>query len=324
MLNSLIYERGAKEEFGVGSGRGQTFELVASKNEILKTILITGATGNVGRAVIQYLHLAKGDFKLLAGVREIEKASLMLPSQAEPLPFDFEDQSSVKKAFSQSDILFLLRPPQLADVDKYFKPVITMAQEAHIEHIVFLSVQGAEKNTFIPHHKIEKLIKDSSLPYTFLRPAYFMQNFTTTLREDIVKNRQVFLPAGSAKFTLVDVDDIGRTAAQILKNSTKHSYKAYELTNQEQLTFQQMVTILSEELGKKITFISPNLFRFYWIKRREGVPTTLVFVIIMLHYLPRFQSTPPTTRWIEEITSEAPLTFRAFVRKNMAAFNAFQ
>ncbi|WP_235299381.1 SDR family oxidoreductase [Portibacter marinus] len=145
----------------------------------MSLILITGATGNVGSAVLDHLLSERQDFRILAGVRDVKKDSEILPANVEAVPFDFEDQHSIKAALEKTEILFLLRPPQLADVNKYFDPVISMALEEQIQHIVFLSVQGAEKSKFIPYHKIEKLIINSSLPYTFLRPAYFMQNFTT-------------------------------------------------------------------------------------------------------------------------------------------------
>ncbi|MDP5140566.1 MAG: NmrA family NAD(P)-binding protein, partial [Spirosomaceae bacterium] len=91
--------------------------------------------------------------------------------------------------------------------------------------------QGAEDNSVIPHHKIERLIIDSGISYTFLRPAYFMQNFTTTLRKELVENNRIFLPAGEAKFTLVDVQDVGKVAAETLLSSDKHVNIGYDLTS---------------------------------------------------------------------------------------------
>lgn len=290
----------------------------------MKSILITGATGNVGSVIIKYLRVAKGSFKILAGVRNVEENMFTQQSDVEAIYFDFKDKESVKRALSKSDIVFLLRPPQLANVNLYFKPVITIAKEENIRHIVFLSVQGADKNIFIPHNKIENLIKASSLPYTFLRPAYFMQNFTTTLKEGIVKNKEIFLPAGDAKFTLIDTEDVGRTAAKILTDLNKHVNATYELTNQEQLTFHQMATILSEELGEKISFTDPNIFYFLWRKKKEGTSIIFILVLIMLHYLPRFNSTPSITHSIEKITGEKPITFRNFIGKNITSFAQFR
>jgi uncharacterized protein YbjT (DUF2867 family) len=121
-------------------------------------ILLTGSTGNVGKKVIKYLGSKSGEFQILAGVREVDKGDYFSGLRnVQPIHFDFEDEQSIKSALDQSDILFLLRPPQLADVKKYFYPMINLAKDKNIQHIVFLSVQGADKNSLIPHHKIEKL-----------------------------------------------------------------------------------------------------------------------------------------------------------------------
>ncbi len=143
-----------------------------------------------------------------------------------------------------------------------------------------------------------------------------MQNFTTTLRKDIVENDTIFLPAGNAKFTVVDVEDIGASGAAILANTDAHIQKAYDLTNDEQLSFNQMAHILSESLGRKIQFKSANVFSFYFKKRREKTPSMLILVMIMLHYLPRFKSTPPTSDWVIKITGKKPRSFREFVQAN--------
>ena len=103
-----------------------------------------------------------------------------------------------------------------------------------------------EKSSIIPHHKIEKLIVESKIPYTFMRPAYFMQNFIGNLNNDLIHKNRIFLPSGNAKFTLVDVHDIGNVVAEIILNSKNHINTSYELTNNEKLTFGEMATQLSE------------------------------------------------------------------------------
>lgn len=187
--------------------------------------------------------------------------------------------------------------------------------EEGLKHIVFLSVQGVEKSRIIPHHKIERLIVDSKIPYTFLRPAYFMQNFTTTLKSDLVR-RHLYLPAGAAKFTLVDVRDIGSVSAKILCDPAKFVNKSYELTCYEKLTFSEMAKILSRLLGTNIVYKSPNLISYFLKKRNENVPAMLTFVMIMLHYFPRFQSEPQISDWVEKITNRPPITFSKFIMDN--------
>lgn len=283
----------------------------------MHTILLTGASGNVGLEIIKNFSQKNDNVRLLAGVRDKSVDHQILEQYGvASIYFDFGDRQSIEEAFSSIDTLFLLRPPQLADVKKYFAPMIEIAVGKKVGHIVFLSVQGAQSNPYIPHFKIEKLIEKSGIPYTFLRPAYFMQNFTTTLRKDLVENDRIYLPAGKSKFTLIDVEDLGRVASIILKNPDRHRNQAYDLTNQEQLDFGKMAEILTEVLGKKINFSSPNLISFYLKKRKEKVPRMFILVMIMLHYLPRFSSTSETTNWIEEISGKEPKTFLEFVVSN--------
>lgn len=280
-------------------------------------ILITGATGNVGMAVIKSLNKIPHTLQIIAGIRDFTTDKENLANyKVNFVKFDFMDFATYKPALVDCQILFLLRPPQISDTEKYFKPLIEIVKEVNIRHIIFLSVQGVEKSTIIPHHKIEKLIVDSKIPYTFLRPAYFMQNFMGSLHHDLVANKRIFLPAGNAKFTIVDVRDVGEVAATIIVNSTKYSNKSYELTNDEKLTFKEMATQLSDGLGTKITYESPNLLKFYWTKRNEKMPFMLIMVMIMLHYLPRFQKEPCNTEGVKNIIGREPIVFNQFIKDN--------
>lgn len=277
-------------------------------------LLITGATGNVGKEVISALSLLNHGLAIYAGVRDLSGIEKHRFKDVSPTRFDFTDPSSFKKSLKDCDILFLLRPPQIADVNKYFKPLVEDCRALKVKHIVFLSVQGVEKSKIIPHHKIEQLIVESGIAYTFLRPAYFMQNFITTLRKDIVKSGLIYLPAGKAKFTIIDVRDIGLVVAGVVTNIAMHANKSYELTNNEKYTFSEMANILSVGLGRNIQFKSPNLINFFLRKRKEGTPVTFILVMIMLHYLPRFQKEPKRTKWVNALTDKQPTTFEQFIR----------
>jgi uncharacterized protein YbjT (DUF2867 family) len=283
----------------------------------MKNVLITGATGNVGSEIIKALSKINHNLRVFAGVRNLKvDASKINDKNIQLIKFDFTDITTHQSALKNCDTLFLLRPPQISEVEKYYKPIIDTCKNNGVKHIVFLSVQGVEKSKIIPHHKIEKLIIDSKVSYTFLRPAYFMQNFTTTLHNDLVYKQRIYLPAGNAKFTLVDVRDIGAVFANILTNISEHINKSYELTCNEKLTFSEMAKILSDILGTEIKYISPNLLSFFFTKRQEKTPTMLTLVMIMLHYFPRFQKEPETTKWIEKITDRQPTTFEQFINDN--------
>lgn len=254
----------------------------------MKTILLTGASGNIGQAVLRHFSPANPFPLFLSYRREVEKE----PSQ-NYLFFDFDRLEESRASLEQTDILFLLRPPHISDVQGTFAPLIQICREAAVKHIIFLSVQGADTASFIPHAKIEKLILQSGIPYTFIRPSYFMQNLSTTLRKDIVEKDELFLPAGSAPFLWVDVDDIGKAIAKILQEPDKHHNRIYHITGLELLHFGDVAALLTFVLGRTIRYKSPNLLPFFIRKKREGGPTPFILVMIMLHYLPRSRNRLP-------------------------------
>ena len=283
----------------------------------MEKLFVTGATGNVGIEVIKALQKIQHQLDIFAGVRDLQKDVEKLSEfYIIPEKFDFTDVTTFEPALKDCQILFLLKPPQISDTDKYFIPLIEIAEKCNVRHIIFLSVQGVEKSSIIPHHKIEKLIVESGIPYTFLRPAYFMQNFTTTLHDDLVNKKQIYLPAGKAKFTLIDVQNIGEIAAKIMSEPATHINQSYELTCNEKLTFQEMADKLSLGLGTKITYISPNLVSFTLQKLKENVPFGYILVLIILHYLPRFQREPFFSNAFMKIIGRNPTTFDQFVQDN--------
>lgn len=289
----------------------------------MKRVLITGPTGNVGSEVLAALTGRPHGAEIVAGVRDTEADGKKLARYGVGVcAFDFGRAETYGPALAHCDVLFLLRPPQISAVRKIFGPLIAAAKTAGVRHIIFLSVQGVEKNRVIPHHKIEELIKKSGIAYTFLRPAYFMQNFTTTLLDGIVKERRIFLPAGTAKFTLVDTRDIGAVAAVVIMAPHLHAGSAYELTAQTALTFGEMAQSLSAGLGVQIRYRSPSLVAFFREKRSQGTPPMFIAVMIMLHYLPRFGKAPDVTDWVEKITSKAPIEFAEFIEDYKAVLLA--
>ena len=99
-------------------------------------------------------------------------------------------------------------------------------------------------------------------------------------------------------------------------NSDEHINKTYELTNNEKMTFGEMATQLSKILGDKITYESPSLYNFYWTKRKEKMPFMLIFVMMMLHYLPLFQKEPLVTNCMKDVIGREPKSFIEFIKEN--------
>lgn len=287
-------------------------------------IVVTGATGNVGLATLRALQeRQRPGVEVLAAVREPQRPQVLPPEvTALPLQFDLTDAATYEPVVAQTDALFLLLPPGAPNGVKRCGQLIQAAQKHGVKHIVYLSVQGADKASFIPHHKIEKQLAASNVPYTFLRPSYFMQNFTTVWLPDLLARRELFLPAGQALFNLIDVRDIGSVAAEILLNPLPHAGQAYELTTPQNITFDQIAQIFSAELNQKITYRSPALWSFYSRKKQEGLPTAFIMIMMLLHFLPRFQKPPRLTNRVQEITGRAPRTLAEFIQDHRALFEA--
>lgn len=290
----------------------------------MKRLLITGATGNIGVEVIQFLFAIGAKNQIVAGVRDVEKAKRRFKEfpQLDYAYFDFENSGSFDKALDNIDCVFLLRPPHLSDIEKYFRPLISKIREKGIAQIVFLSVQGAEKSSIIPHNKIEKLIIDFGLEYIFLRPSYFMQNLTTTLLDDIQKKRKIILPAGSAKFNWIDVENIGETTAHLLEDFSDYKNQIIELTGDENLNFHEAANLINTNTQCKIEYLNVNPFRYYRIKRKDNIPKGLIFVMIFLHFLPRFQKAPKISSFYEELTSKKPTSLKDFIKREQHAFTS--
>ncbi|CAN5908970.1 SDR family oxidoreductase [soil metagenome] len=276
-------------------------------------ILITGATGNVGLETLRCLsRLALPATELYAGVPDVAKAreQVQLPG-VQVVPLDFARPETVRQALRPIDKVFLLRPPQLADVPKYFQPFVAEAKAAGVRHLVFLSLQGVEHNTITPHYKIEQLVLQSGLPYTFLRPSFFMQNLSTTHREEIRERNEIFVPAGDGRTNFVDVRDLGEVAALVLQGEA-HINKAYELTCSRAYSYAEIAGILSQVLHREIHYRNPSVFSFFWRKWREGHPAGFVVVMVALYSVARFGKAAGYSPELEQLLGRPPLTFEQF------------
>ncbi len=289
----------------------------------MNNILITGATGNIGFEVIRFLTKIDSTNRIIAGVRNIEKAKNVFKDYPELnyTHFDFENFNTFDNALNGIDKVFLLRPPHISDIATFFKPLIIKIKEKNINQIVFLSVQGAEKSSVIPHNKIERLIKENGLDFIFLRPSYFMQNLTTTLIGDIKTKREIILPSGKAKFNWIDIENIGEAGAILLDRFEDYKNQAIEITGLENVNFEKVTDLINNSIDNQIRYRNVNPFRFYGIKKREGMVKGMILVMILLHFLPRFQKEPKISDFYERLTGKKPTDLKTFIEREKKQFD---
>jgi uncharacterized protein YbjT (DUF2867 family) len=274
-------------------------------------ILVTGATGNVGAEVIRYLADRGAAANTVAAVTTPER-HIDLPDGARSRVFRFDDSTTFPAAFAGIDRLFLIRPPQIADVEQYLVPVIAYARTAGVRHIVFLSLLGVENNKVVPHYKVEQHLLAAGVPYTFLRPGFYMQNLSTTHRQEILEDDEICVPVGNARTSFIDVRDIGAVAARVLTEEG-HENTAYSLTGPEALTYAQVAEMLSEVLGRRIRYTRPSSLRFYIRARRRGTPRKFALVMVALYTATRFGSGARVTDEVDRLLGRPPLSMRRFV-----------
>lgn len=278
-------------------------------------ILITGATGNVGLPILEQFSEPR---RLRAGLRSGNERPL--PPNVASVTFDFADPATWAPALHGINRMFLLRPPQITDVDGVFVPLIEAAQAAGVQHVVFLSLLGVENNRVVPHYKIEQALLNSRMNWTFLRASYFMQNLNTTHREEIRTEDEIIVPVGKGKTSFIDARDVGAVAALVLAGDPIHHGQAYDLTGSEALTYWTVAHIFSEELGRSIRYNDPSVLRFWRHKRAQGHPRLYVLVMEYLYFMTRRGLSAEVSPVAAALLGRPPISLRQYVRDYRAAW----
>jgi len=274
----------------------------------MPTILLTGASGTVGREVAKRL-AQRGTPARLAlrdPSRGVEGADVL-----ERVRFDFHDPSGFDKALEGVDRVFLLRPPQLANVKRDFDPFLLAMLRADVRRVVFLSVRGAERNPLLPHRRIEKLLERSGLAWTHLRPNDFMQNFATVHRDDIRDRGEIWAPAGEGRTSFVDARDVADAAAAVLTGEG-HERRAYPLTGPEALTMDQAAATLSLVLGRPVRYRNPGVLAFLRHALAAGRPLAMGLVMTGVYTVSRLGLAAGVSPELERLLGRPPTPLRRF------------
>lgn len=281
-------------------------------------ILVTGASGNVGRYVAEEL-LNKGEQVVAAGT-DPDKLRTLFKDRVDTVHFDFTDKNTFASALMEIDRVFLIRPPNLGKPEDLY-PFIDAMKDRQIKLVSFLSLMGVESNTIPPHHKIEKYIEASDIPYAHVRPGFFMQNLSGIHSVEIRGKDQIFVPAGKSKTSFIDAKDIGLAVATLLHDPERFKYTDHTITGGEALDYDQVAEILSKVTGKKITYARPGYLKYrrYYIKNR-GMDKDYVNVTVALYFMTRIGTAKAITDDFEKLTGRHPRTFEQFAIDHIQYF----
>ncbi|WP_459194411.1 SDR family oxidoreductase [Halosimplex sp. J119] len=286
-------------------------------DEATGSILVTGATGRVGSVVVAAL--CERDAPVVAASRSPDRDDCQFPSGATPVAFDFDHPETWGRALDGVDRLFLVRPPTATRVGRSILPFLDAAERTGVDHVVTLSVLGAEKNPLLPHRRIEKHVEASAMGHTHLRASFFAQNFSEVHREDVRAGRLV-VPAGDGETSFVDARDVGEVGAVAL-TEPGHRDRAYDLTGPEALTYHEAAGVFSSVLGREVTYEAPSIPAF--LRHELGRGRSLGFALTMagIYTTARLGLAGRVTDDVERVLGRPPRDLETFVTDHAALFD---
>jgi (4-alkanoyl-5-oxo-2,5-dihydrofuran-3-yl)methyl phosphate reductase len=278
-------------------------------------ILITGASGNIGRELVSLLWTTGSPVRVL--VRDEKKAANLDPA-IERAVGDLNVPDTLLPAMCDVDRIFLVTFETQQDLN-----IIEAAKRAGVKQIVKLSTLEATAHKIQVgkwHYEREELIRASGLNWTFLRPGMFMSNSIEWWAASIKGQGSVFFPGGKkGRVAPIDPCDIAAVAACALTHPG-HSGNTYELTGPEVFTIGEMVQVISNVLGKPIQYrdIPPIAAKLFLLK--TGMDKALVNALMEMLSSIRRDEGAIVTDTVRQVTGRAPGTFEAWCREHIEAF----
>jgi uncharacterized protein YbjT (DUF2867 family) len=290
---------------------------------LTETILITGATGTVGSEVVKQLSAKGENIIVKATARSATDNTFENLNRVQVVQLDYDKPYSLAVALKGVDKLFLLTPFQSNMVD-LTSNLVSEAKKAKVKYIAKQSVMGADAEPGITpgrlHRQAEKIIEESGIPFTFLRPNFFMQNFVNYYSNLIRSQGAFYTPAGDAKVSFVDVRDIAAVAVKSLINDNQQKGRAYNITGGEALTYGQAAEILSKAVGKKINYVNVTDQDARKGMKDMSMDEWTIKSMIELFEITRAGYVSEISPIVEQVTGNKPITFSQFAKDYAGAF----
>ena len=285
-----------------------------------RMIVVTGATGKIGKELVRQL-AARG-----AAVRALSRHA----GRGEEIPgvewvaADLAQREHLVSAFAGAEKLFLLTANS-EDMVRLQKNALEAARQAGVRHVVKLSALGASDHSLsvigLWHYNVERLLRESGLAWTLLRPHHFMDNLLDQ-RKNILREGVVYSAAGEGRIPFIDTRDIAAVAAVAL-TEPGHEGKAYTLTGPEALSYGQATEILSRVLGRPLTYVAETEDEAWARQRNAGEPSWRISALLAIAAYQRAGGpTEQVTTTVEKLIGRPPLSFEQFARDHAAELRA--
>ncbi len=279
-------------------------------------ILITGASGNVGKEVLRQA-VAAG-LKVRAAFQSASKAATA-PSGVEIATVDFNQPETLRTACKDVDTVFLVGPPA-QNLVALERRAVDAIKQAGGPRIVKLSAMGGRAAIFPRQHaESEEYIKSTGVAYTFLRPNGFMQNIVNYTAATINTQNAFYGSQGDGRVSHIDIRDVAAVAVKTLTND-EHKGMTYTLTGPRALTNAEMAQVLSDDLGRDIAYVDMPADQFKQALLGAGLPEWSANALVDLQQLYRSGGASAVTNDVEQILRRKPRSFEQFSRDYIAAF----
>ena len=281
-------------------------------------ILITGASGNVGREVLK--QITQTGVRVRAAYQSVSKAAAA-PSGVDLVTMDYNDPATVRAALKDVDRVFLVGPPS-SNLVSLERKAVDEIKRSGVQHLVKLSAMGGRAAIFPRQHaESEDYIQSSAVTYTFLRPNGFMQNFVNYNAGTINTQNAFYGCQGEGKVSHIDIRDLAAVAVKVLTENG-HEGKAYTLTGPAALTNAEIAQILSDDLGREIRYLDLPPAQFKQALLGAGLKEWDADALIDLQRFYREGGASSVMPDAERLLGRKPTSFEQFSRDHRQAFQA--
>jgi uncharacterized protein YbjT (DUF2867 family) len=284
----------------------------------LKMMLITGASGSVGKAVLQ--EASRKDSKIRAMYRSKGEAA-KAPSGCETVLADYSDAQSLRKAMDGvSSVYVVCSPiPQLVELESN---VLNACKESGVKHVVLNSAMGAGnygKSFPSWHRKVEDKLKITGMSYTILRPNGFLQNIVAYNAPSIRTQGAFYAAMGDAKVSYLDVGDIAVAAVKALQGGA-HAGKTYELNGPEAISNQELAKRISKATGRTVNFVDIPESAQREAMLGMGMPEWQVTALLELQQYYKQGGGAKTDELLKSLIEREPVTLDQYLVANAREF----
>lgn len=277
----------------------------------MKKILVIGASGNVGKEVIQ--QLSEHHVSIIGATRHPEKqqpASNLTWKQ-----FDVTKQEDLSKLFQGVNRVFLMSAPGYAEQDEILAPLIKAAQYQNVEKVVLMTAIGVDASDDIPFRKAELQLEQSGLNYAIIRPNWFNQNFHTYWMGGIKAENKILVPAGLGKTSFIDVQDIAACAVSLLISEQSEN-QTYVLTGPESLSYHDIAKMISSVAGQDIGYedTTPQIFKQGLLQAQ--LPEDYADLLVGLFEFVKLGYVSEISNDVEKIIGRPPMAFMSYAESS--------